>query len=156
MQCLISGHGGEYYPERNGKAGVNTVRLSGPGWQGTEAMLKLSGARIKESYATELRQYFAGLATPSVLKYPLAKHFEIPGAGALLFAYRISDLDDFGFIPGTHYVDVSQKDFQTVLSAAIKSPKQYEGIRREGMKHVWNNFTDDHAFNKIKEVLCLR
>jgi len=79
----------------------------------------------------------------SVFQYTLMKYFEIPAAGALLFAEETQDLAGLGFQDGENFVKVTPADFAEKFRYYLigDGREQGERIRRTGNTFVRANHT---------------
>ncbi len=46
------------------------------------------------------------------MRYPVAKYFEVLACNTLLLAPYFEELDDLGFIPGVHFVEADEHNFE--------------------------------------------
>lgn len=120
------------------------------------------GNIINEEYAKCLNRYFCGLGINGGRKCQIIimKHLEIPAAGALLLSERFLDLDRAGFVSGQHYVEISatyHDDVETnavdIVRMILKNPKEYEKIRRSGMKFVRENHSINNRYEQFVKIL---
>jgi hypothetical protein len=70
------------------------------------------GGNDAAAFARELNRYISCFTCASVYGYTVAKYFEIPACGTLLFGEKTSLLGEFGFRDGVNFVEVSPKDFK--------------------------------------------
>ena len=64
-----------------------------------------------EAFARELNRYKAGFTCASMYGYTVAKYFEIPACGTLLFGEHTPLLAEFGYVDGDNFVEVSSENF---------------------------------------------
>ena len=64
-----------------------------------------------EAFARELNRYKASFTCASIHGYTMAKYFEIPACGTLLFGERTPLLSEFGYVDGGNFVEVSSENF---------------------------------------------
>jgi len=107
----------------------------------------------RDAYAKMIHEYFSGIATASVYKYVVAKYFEIPATGSLLFGERIDDLDMLGFVPGEHYIPITKEDSIDVINECCANPKKYTEIRKAGMKFVRKNHSINNRIIQLEEMI---
>lgn len=99
-------------------------------------------APIRESYIT-LQTYFkAGIAACEY--YPVAKYFEIPLAGCVLFAQRCKDFERLGFKHGENCIMVNKNNLNKISEHFIKNYEDYQPIADAGRKLVEDNWTAEH------------
>lgn len=109
---------------------------------------------VGKSYLNKINEYIASVSTcaSQQYNYVLAKYFEIPATGALLFAYTdpvIEDLTDYGFIDmvnmiSFNYDNLTQK-IQYILDANNRD--EIDKIRLNGYNLVLERHTHDIRFN---------
>jgi hypothetical protein len=110
---------------------------------------------IRESYVAYLTQFRAGIAACEY--YPVAKYFEIPLAGCVLFAQRCEDFDRLGFENGRNCIIVDKKNLNKFSEHFIKNYKMYQPVADAGKKFVEDNWTAekfaDHIYNHAREKI---
>jgi len=119
----------------------------------SEEELKELGFYINDSYIELLHSYLAGFATPSILKYTVAKYFEIPATGSLLLGVRTDDLDKLGFRPYKHYIPFTQDTIKQTVSSIVNNPQKYREIRLSGMEFVRKYHSINNRFNQLKSII---
>ena len=155
MQCILSGASDLIaYPFRNSVArsgDKNVYVLDHPGYR----IHPTIGSKYKvgEDYCSELSKFYCGLATPSVLGYPVAKYIEVPACGCLMLAEYTDDLDRLGFVDGENYLKTTKETFHDDLDFVLKFSKRFNQIAINGHKHVMNNYTIDHSVDRFGKVL---
>jgi hypothetical protein len=101
--------------------------------------------RVGRAYAETIRGCLAGFTDALRYEYIVAKHFEIPAAGALLIADRAvaPQLAMLGFIDGEHYLSASADDLEATVANALH-PRNFpavDAIRRRGHALVHERHT---------------
>ena len=78
------------------------------------------------------------------MQYLLMKYLEIPASGTLMFAERIQELSDLGFVDKHHYIAVTPENFQEHMTYYLKGAgrSEVEQIARAGYdlvrsSHCW-------------------
>jgi hypothetical protein len=110
---------------------------------------------IGSGYAKIINRYRAAFADSLVFRYVVAKYFEIPATGALLFADDAvsGPLRALGFIENKHYFPVSKENLeervQYVLDA--RNHEELDEIRRSGQKLVWERHKTVDRAGQINE-----
>ena len=96
-----------------------------------------------DAFNQALNRVRAAFTCSSSMHYLLMKYFEIPAAGALLFAERHPEFESLGFVDGVHYVAVSSDNYQDKMIFYLKGPGQNEAskIARSGYEFVRSNHT---------------
>jgi hypothetical protein len=110
---------------------------------------------IRESYIAGLTWFRAAIAACEY--YPVAKYFEIPLAGCVLFAQRCEDFERLGFRHGENCVVVNKTNLNKVVDHFLANYEDYQRIADAGKKHVEENWTAEcfaeHIYNHAKERL---
>jgi len=92
--------------------------------------------RIGRGYAEKIHACLAAFTDGSRYRYIVAKHFEIPAAGALLIADRACapQLEQLGFTDGEHYLSTNGDDLEEVVERALdpRNRDKVDAIRRRG------------------------
>ena len=92
-------------------------------------------------YAKTINKYRAAFTDSLIFGYVVAKYFEIPATGALLFADdKVSGpLRTLGFIENTHYLPVSKENLEDRIEYVLdeRNHEELDEIRRNGQKLVW-------------------
>ncbi len=96
-------------------------------------------APIREDYIASLTQFRAAIAACEY--YPVAKYFEIPLAGCVLFAQKCEDFDRLGFKHGENCVVVNRGNLNKIVDHFIDNHEDYQYIADAGKKHVEDNWT---------------
>jgi len=111
---------------------------------------------VKDDYISLINDHFCSIVGSTFRKHLLGKFFEYPAGGSLLIADRFKDLDQAGFIPGVHYVEITINNVADVVKDVIENSDQYEHIRKAGFEFVRANHNINvrmEFFNKkIQEV----
>lgn len=143
MRCLLSGSlNPQVYPLRS------FIKNSG-----SSLVDYIPPVHVGDAYAKLLNSYFCCVVTPSIFNYAVCKYFEIPAAGSLLLAPEINDLKKAGFIPNYHYVPITELNVIKTITQCLRSPHDYEGIRKEGMRFVRENHSVVNRMDKFKTIL---
>lgn len=89
--------------------------------------------------------------------YVVPKYLEIPLAGCLCFAQYNQDYIDMGFVGGINYINVSEDNFDEVITHFLQNTDNYQGIANAGRILIEENFTDkcfaNAIVNHIKEKI---
>lgn len=107
-------------------------------------------AGIGAGYAAKINRHLAAFTDSSRYRYLVAKHFEIPAAGALLVADTAvrTPLSRLGFVENVHYVSVSSESLEEQIQRLFRGSnrRDIDEIRRNGQQLVWNRHkTSDRA-----------
>ena len=106
-----------------------------------------------EDYVKKLNSYVCCFTCPSRFNYPLAKYFEIPAAGSLLVAKKCKDIEELGFIPNVHYIEVQEDNHIDVIRAILKGENKYDDIVEEGRKLVLENFGIEKRIKQLERII---
>ena len=98
-------------------------------------------APTREAYVAHLTQFRAAIAACEY--YPVAKYFEIPLAGCVLFAQKCEDFERLGFKHGENCVVVNKNNLNKIVSHFTENYEDYQRIADAGKKHVEENWTAD-------------
>ena len=106
--------------------------------------------RVGRGYGRLINGCRAAFTDCSIYRYTVAKHFEIPAAGALLLAERAiaGPLLQLGFVEGEHYIAASDEDLEERVRYVLDKANRAEvdAIRRRGQALVWERHkTSDRA-----------
>lgn len=104
-----------------------------------------SKIRIGEvtDFARTLNRLRACFTDASIYDYTLAKYFEIPACGALLFGQPTDDLERLGFRDGENYVAVTPSDFAAKMEHyLLAAPEEAARLTQAGtqlvhLRHTW-------------------
>jgi Glycosyl transferases group 1 len=113
--------------------------------------------RVGRGYAEQIAGCLAALTDGLKFRYIVAKHFEIPAAGALLITDRACapQLERLGFVDGEHYVSATIDDLEDVIDGVLDPQKraQIDAIRRRGHDLVHARHTTARRAREI-DVEC--
>jgi hypothetical protein len=92
--------------------------------------------RVGRGYAEKIAACLAAFTDGPKYRYLVAKHFEIPAAGALLIADRACapQLSMLGFGDGEHYLAAGADDLEQIVERALdpRNRESIDAIRRRG------------------------
>ena len=112
-----------------------------------------SDGRVGRGYAEKIAACLAAFTDGLKHRYIVAKHFEIPAAGALLIADRACapQLAMLGFVDGEHYLSASADDLEQVVERALdaRNRKEIDAIRKRGHALVHARHTTAHRAGEI-------
>lgn len=96
-----------------------------------------------ERFARLLNKFKSCFTCASVYGYTVAKYYEIPACGTLLFGEKTDLLDEFGYIDGVNYVEVSPENFKDKFHYYLKEAKieEREAIAEAGRRLVVSRHT---------------
>lgn len=111
-----------------------------------------------ERFAKLLNRFKSCFTCASLYGYTVAKYYEIPACGTLLFGEKTNLLDEFGYIDGVNYVAVAPEDFKDKFRHYLLEikPEERQTIAEAGRKlvvsrHTWEIRVKDivKEFEKI-------
>lgn len=108
------------------------------------------GVHDGETFARALNRCRASFTDASVFGYPLAKYFEIPACGALLFAQPLPDLEASGFRDGINFVAVTPQDFVAKMQYyLLDAPEEAARIAQAGAELVHSRHTWEKRVSEL-------
>ncbi len=93
-------------------------------------------ALVGERYAREISRAKIFFTCDSKYKYPVGKFFEVPACNTLLLASTSRELRDLGFIPGSNYIAVHEKDIKEKAQYYLHHEEERLEIARRGYEMV--------------------
>lgn len=111
---------------------------------------------VGRGYAEQINKYRAGFTDGHRYNYVVAKYFEIPATGALLFAAASvsGQLRELGFIQNEHYLPVSKDDLEEKIQYVLneRNHDDLDEIRKRGQELVWERHKTSDRARKINEA----
>lgn len=108
------------------------------------------------AYAKTLNRYRAAFTDSLTFRYVVAKYFEIPATGALLFADDAvrGPLQELGFIENRHYLAVSKENLEEKVEYVLdkRNQEELDEIRRRGQALVWERHKTSDRARQINEA----
>lgn len=161
MECVLTGCRAKYYyPLRNYLASNHRrfsackIHIIEPPDYHPEVMNALADEKcLRWRYTQTLNKYFAGVTDCASTNYVVAKYLEIPATGSLLIANSCPDLNDLGFKPGIHYVEINKENCFEKIEHVMKNPDLYNQIRIDGRKFVQENFNMNIGVEKFIKIV---
>jgi hypothetical protein len=157
---LLSGRINQYYPLRQQMKELDEQRPYSiayhhhPGYHcGYDY---LNNQDIGRGFARKINRYRAGSTDSSKYGYVVAKYFEIPATGALLFADDTvkQPLEELGFLENQHYLPVSAKNLEEQIKFVLDERNHdfLDDIRKRGQELVWQRHKTSDRARQIDEV----
>lgn len=109
-----------------------------PGYEDGKTM-KSDTFYIGEKYAQEINRAKIFFTCPSIYHYPVQKYFEALACKTLLLAPTFQELEDLGFIPGTHFVAVNEDNFMEKAKYYLKNETKRNKIAAQGYEFIHSN-----------------
>jgi len=157
---LLSGAIGRYYPLRQKmralceQGSYSIAYRQHPGYYtgyDYESNQDIGGA-----YAEKINSYRAAFTDSLIYRYVVAKYFEIPATGALLFADDAvrEPLQELGFIENRHYLPVSMENLEERIEYVLdkRNHEELDEIRRRGQELVWERHKTSDRARQINEA----
>lgn len=115
----------------------------------------LSGKLNSDSYSLQLMKHAAAIAATSL--YPTIKFWEIPAAGCLTFL-EVTEKNDarvLGHIDGETAVFINEQNYEQKFEEYLVDPDnpKWECIANSGREYTMNNFTNDHAIQRLVQLI---
>lgn len=114
---------------------------------------------IGSAYAKRINNYRAAFTDSLIYRYLVAKYFEIPATGALLFADDAvrGPLQELGFIENRHYLSVSKENLEEKVAYVLdkRNHEELDQIRRRGQELVWERHKTSDRARQINEACCV-
>jgi hypothetical protein len=159
-KILLSGAGGPSYPLRGRLKDLQEANhpaidhCDHPGYRCDYDYER--DPQVGIGYARRLRQYKAAFTDASVFGYVVAKYFEIPATGALLFADGsvAGPLAELGFADGEHYLSATLANVDERIDYVVdpRNDEVLDGIRRRGRELVRARHRTRDRARRIDEV----
>lgn len=115
-----------------------------------------SNQYIGGAYAKKINSYRAAFTDSLVYRYVVAKYFEIPATGALLFADDAvrGPLQELGFIENRHYFPVSMENLEEKIEYVLdkRNHEELDEIRKRGQALVWERHKTSDRARQINEA----
>lgn len=96
-------------------------------------------------YAQKINQAKMFFTCCSILQYPLLKYFEVLSSRTLLLANSCPELEELGFIPNVHFVEVSERNFYEKYVYYLNNELERNQIATQGY-----NFIREHHSTQIR------
>lgn len=109
-----------------------------------------------DDYYHWLRNYDAcvvAMSSKELYNYTVAKFFEVPSQGLLLFGFKTVDLEEFGFVDELNYIRITKENFFLKIKDYNNNPEAYLKIRRNGLELIKNNHTVSKRLEQLKSYL---
>ncbi|WP_346209176.1 glycosyltransferase [Aeromonas salmonicida] len=109
-----------------------------------------------DAYYHWLRTYDAcvvAVSSDALFNCPVAKFFEVPSQGLLLFGFKTVDLESFGFVDGINYIEVTKENFLEKIKDFKNNPESYLQIRRNGFELIKARHTVSKRLEQLQAYL---
>ena len=111
---------------------------------------------VGRGYAEKINRHRAAFTDGHRYKYVVAKYFEIPATGALLFAENAvgRQLSELGFVEHEHYLPVSKDDLEEKIQYILdeRNHEEVDEIRKRGQQLVWERHKTSDRARQINET----
>src|SRR5262245_24069547 len=111
---------------------------------------------VGRGYAETINSHRAGFTDSLIYQYVVAKYFEIPATGALLFADAAvsGPLEKIGFVANKHYLPVLKENLEERIQYVLdeRNHEELDEIRRRGQELVWESHKTSDRAREINEA----
>lgn len=140
IDWLLMGKVSSHYPLRKKilekmKERSGFVYHEHPGY-GSLSDEKKESALYGKRYAREINRAKMFLTCGLKYKYPVRKYYEVLACKTLLLAPKSKELKDLGFIPGTHYVSINEKNFLKKAEYYLEHKEERVKIAKQGYEFI--------------------
>jgi hypothetical protein len=108
---------------------------------------------VGKRYATELNRAKIFLTCDSIYHIPLLKYYEALACRTLLLAPASEELLDLGFIPGVHFVSITDKDYYKKADYLLKTEKLRSKIATQGYQMVHKLHTSNVRAAQLAKMI---
>ncbi len=155
INYLLMGEVNSYYPLRqkilktmNGKPGF--VYHPHPGYRNFSQNERIL---VRKRYAREINRAKIFFTCDSILHYPVSKYYEIPACKTLLLAPTSKEIENLGFIPGVHFVDINEDNFVEKAEYYLTHEKERMKIAKQGYKMVRKRHSTEQRAADLVEII---
>jgi hypothetical protein len=117
----------------------NFVYHSHPGYHFTSATRKR--VFVGEKYARELNRAKIFFTCNTAYNYPVRKYYEALACNTLLLAPCSEEIIDLGFIPGVHFVEIDEHNFERKAEYYLQHETERKEIAERGYRMVHEKHT---------------
>jgi hypothetical protein len=159
-KILLSGAGGPQYPFRGRLKDMQEANhpsidhIDHPGYGCDHDYT--ADPRVGAGYARRLQHYKAAFTDALIYRYVVAKYFEIPATGTLLFADAsvAAPLEELGFIDGVHFMSATPANLDERIDFIVdpRHDEEIDAIRRRGQELVSSRHRTSDRARRIDEV----
>jgi hypothetical protein len=111
---------------------------------------------VGRGYAEKINRHRAAFTDSHRHRYVVAKYFEIPATGALLFAENAvgRQLSELGFVEHEHYLPVSEDDLEEKIRYILdeRNHAELDETRRRGQELIWSRHKTSDRARQINEA----
>ncbi|GAA0489772.1 hypothetical protein GCM10008986_14580 [Salinibacillus aidingensis] len=157
IPLLMMGAVSDYYPLRQRilevyEGQANFVYHRHPGYRHyskKEEQQHIIGNR----YARELNRAQITFTSPSVFHYPVLKYFEALACKTLLLAPTFNELEDLGFIPGSHFVSINEHNFKEKAAYFLEHETERNRIAEQGYHFIRKKHSTKLRAQQLVEII---
>jgi hypothetical protein len=106
-----------------------------------------------EKYAKEINRSKIFFTCNSRYEYVLTKYLEVPAARTLLLAPSSKELEDMGFVPGEHFVEINEDNFQEKAQYYLENESERYRISKQGYLMVHEHHTTKKRAKQFVELI---
>ncbi|WP_043978871.1 glycosyltransferase [Priestia megaterium] len=112
---------------------------------------------IGKKYAREINKSKIFFTCPSIFNYPIKKYFQALACKSLLLAPTFKELEDLGFIPNVHFVEINKDNFKEKASHYLNNVEDREKITEQGYQFIHQNHSlkirAQQLVDKLEDIL---
>lgn len=112
-----------------------------------------SSLLIGDAFAREINRAKMFLTCGLIYHYPIRKYYEVLACKTLLLAPSSRELKDLGFIPGTHFVEVTEENFVEKAEYYLSHEKERENIAQNGYQLVHTHHTTQIRAKQLMQAI---
>lgn len=125
------------------KSKENFTYYSHPGYQSSPYDEKYY--MVGRRYAKEINKSKIFFTCDSIYHYPLMKYYEVLASNTLLLAPHSQELQDLGFIPNVHFININKDNY---IDLGNKFLKTYDKL---GRKIAENGYKMVHKYHTVEQ-----
>lgn len=108
---------------------------------------------VNRNYAKAINRAKIFLSCDSTYHYPLRKYYEVLACRTLLLSSVSKELLDLGFIPGVHFVEVTEDNFEWKAQYYLKNRAERNRIAEAGYEFIRKHHTVKHRARKFVDTI---
>lgn len=118
------------------------------------------GEWVGRRYAMELNKAKLFFTCPSIYGYPVKKYYEALACHTLLLAPSFKELEDLGFKPGTHFIEVGEENVAEAAAYYLHQQRERELVVRQGHSFIHQNHSTavrtKQLIEQIEKILYMK
>jgi Glycosyl transferases group 1 len=105
---------------------------------------------VGRRYAKEINRAKIFFTCDSIYQYPVMKYYEVLASNTLLLASHSKELEELGFIPNVHFVEINTENY---YEKAMYYLENYETIGKDIAKNGYNMVRKQHSVSTRAKYL---